>query len=299
MRHIGNISGEASAQAFGDFLLANGIRSEIEPDSDGSWVIWARDEDRFVEAEAWLQKFRTNPNAAEFRQASAEAAKIRAAEAKALAEYRQRIRSRRGLFPKIGGYGVGILTYVLIVLCAVVAFYSRLGHDKEFLRHLFISDPTVFDRGFLPEVFQHGEVWRLFTPIFIHFGIIHFLFNMMWLYQLGCMIEGRLGTGILALLTAVVALCSNVAQYTLHGPAFGGMSGVVYGLAGFVWMRGKFHRASGVGLSSQNVTILLVWLVICYTGLVGPVANTAHLAGLLTGIIWGRISAWLATRRAE
>ena len=76
------------------------------------------------------------------------------------------------------------------------------------------------------------------------------------------------------------------------------MSGVVYGLAGYVWMRGKYDRASGVGLDPQSVTILLVWLVVCYTGVVGPVANTAHLVGLIVGMVWGRVSALWASRKA-
>jgi GlpG protein len=77
------------------------------------------------------------------------------------------------------------------------------------------------------------------------------------------------------------------------------MSGVVYGLAGYVWMMGKYHPASGVGLNSQSATILLIWLVVCYTGVVGPVANTAHLVGLIVGVIWGRAAAYFASRRSE
>jgi GlpG protein len=90
-----------------------------------------------------------------------------------------------------------------------------------------------------------------------------------------------------------------LAQYLIVGPAFGGMSGVVYALAGYVWMRGKYDRTSGLYLDSQSVTILLVWLVVCFTGAVGPVANSAHVAGLITGVVWGRVSAWFASRRPE
>jgi GlpG protein len=72
---------------------------------------------------------------------------------------------------------------------------------------------------------------------------------------------------------------------------------VVYALAGYVWMRGKYDRASGLFLDPQTVTILLVWLVICFTGAVGHVANGAHLIGLIVGVVWGRASAFIATRR--
>ena len=53
------------------------------------------------------------------------------------------------------------------------------------------------------------------------------------------------------------------------------MSGVVYALAGFVWICGKYNPASGLYLNRQSVIILLVWLVVCFTGVLGAIANAA------------------------
>ena len=299
MRQIGQLADAAQARVFGDFLVAQGIRNELEGEADGSWAIWIREEDQLDAARTWLAKFQQNPASAEFQAAPIEAAKKRAAEAKERDEYQRRIRTRRSMFPKLGGYGVGLLTYALILACLIVAVYSNLGSNREFLRHLWIWDPEIGRDGFLPDIFA-GEVWRLFTPIFIHDGPIHLIFNLMWLYQLGGMIEGRRSSWLLAGLVAVIAVVSNFAQFFFtHYPFFGGMSGVVYGLAGYVWMMGKYHPASGVGLNSQSATILMIWLVVCFTGIVGPVANTAHLVGLIVGVIWGRTSAYFASRRPE
>jgi GlpG protein len=122
---------------------------------------------------------------------------------------------------------------------------------------------------------------------------------MMWFFQLGSMIEARKSSLFLFVFIAVSAALSNLAQYFYHGPRFFGMSGVVYALAGYVWICGKYHRASGLYLDSQSVTFLLIWLVVCFTGLVGPIANAAHLVGLVTGMVWGRIAAYFAVRKPE
>ncbi|MEI9864278.1 MAG: rhomboid family intramembrane serine protease [Limisphaerales bacterium] len=299
MRHIGHLPDGKQAQTFGDFLVAKGIPNEIEPDTNGSSLIWIIDDDHLVKAQEWLEKFRADPDGAEFRDAGALAAKTRKAEADDLARYQRRVRSGKSLFPKVGGYGVGILTYVLIGICLVVAFYSDRGTNRDLLDKLFINNPDQTATGFLPDVFKHGEFWRLLTPIFIHFGMLHLVFNMMWLYQLGSMIEGRQSSLQLLLLVVVTGIISNLAQYIVAGPQFGGMSGVVYALAGYVWIRGKYDRASGLFLHQQSVTILLVWGAVCFTGMVGPVANFAHLGGLVSGMAIGGISAYFALRRPE
>lgn len=299
MRHIGHLPDQAQGRSFGDFLVAQGIRNEIEAEADGSSLIWIVEDDQIAAAQGWLEKFRANPDSSEFRAATTVAAQKRQADADELAKYHRRVRTRKSLFPNIGGYGVGILTYTLIGICLVVAYYTGLGENRDLLAKLFISDPGQTDPGFLPEVFHHGEFWRLLTPVFLHFGVLHLLFNMMWLYQLGCLIEARQSALHLLLLVVVTGIFSNLAQYIIAGPQFGGMSGVVYALAGYVWMRGKHDRASGLGLDQQSVNILLIWLVVCFTGLVGPVANFAHLGGLVSGMAIGRISAYLALRRPE
>ncbi len=299
MRSIGQLPNETQARRFGDYLVAQGIRNAVEPDTGGAWVVWITDEDQVTAAQGAIARFRINPDGEEFHKARGVAARTREAEAKEMAEYRRRIRTRRSLFPKFGGYGAGPLTFSLIVLCLAVAAYSKLGFDHETLRPLLLADPANANGTMLPEV-RAGEVWRLITPTLIHFGPLHLIFNMIWLYQLGCMIEARRGAVQFALLVVVTGVGPMLAQYWVSGPGYvGGMSGVIYGLAGYVWMRGKYDPASGVFLDRQSIQWLLIWLVICYTGIIGNVANTAHVTGLVIGLIWGRVTAYFASRRPE
>jgi len=93
------------------------------------------------------------------------------------------------------------------------------------------------------------------------------------------------------LLVLVIAAGSNLGEYWLgRTVTFGGMSGVLYGLLGYIWIRGKFDPGSGLFLHPTTVTMMLVWLVVCYTGYVGAIANAAHVVGLVIGMVWGCLS---------
>jgi GlpG protein len=288
MRHIGQLPDEAQARVFGDFLLGCGVPNNVEREDDGSWTVWIIHDEHLATAQSWLAKYRTDPEGEDFRRASAEAAKVRKAQAEELAAYRKRIHSRRSIFPQFGGYGVGVLTYALIIVCIAVAVFTSLGKNPQTTPFFFIS--AKMGDSVLEEV-RAGQVWRLLTPILLHLGITHIVFNLLALYQLGCMIEARQSTRLLATLVVVLGVFSNLAQYLFVGPGFGGMSGVVYGLIGYIWMRGKFDRTSGLALDKTYLIIALAWFVACFLGWLGPIANTAHAAGLLLGMAWGRLAA--------
>ena len=170
------------------------------------------------------------------------------------------------------------LTATLIAVSAVVALLTNLGQNYQVLQFLLISEY----RSGLPEILG-GQLWRLLTPIVIHFGILHFIFNILWLYDLGSAVEQRQGIGRMAILVVVTAVLSNLAQFYWDGPGFGGMSGVVYGLLAYVWVQGNYNPRAGIGLHQHIVIMMLAWFVICWLGLVGNVANMAHTVGLLSG----------------
>jgi GlpG protein len=142
----------------------------------------------------------------------------------------------------------------------------------------------------LPEI-RHGEIWRLITPIFIHLGFLQIFFNLLWLRELGTTVEARQNSLVLLILVLVFAMVSNVAQDLMHGPAFGGMSGVVYALAAYIWMRGKLDPGSGLFLYPATVAMMLIWFFACLIGFEGGMtATTAHVVGLLMGMTWGCLS---------
>jgi len=179
------------------------------------------------------------------------------------------------------------VTLVLIALSVIVTLLSLFGSKWQVIHPLMFSGQRTGMREILS-----GQVWRLVTPIFVHFGPLHILFNMLWLFDLGSGIEYRQRSARLAWLVGLIGITSNLAQYLWSGPNFGGMSGVVYGLLGYVWVLGKLNPRSGLILHPHIVVMMLVWFVICWSGLVGPIANMAHTAGLVGGMFLG----WLFSR---
>lgn len=137
-----------------------------------------------------------------------------------------------------------------------------------------------------------GEIWRLVTPAFLHFGFFHLLFNSLWLWDLGRRLELGLGRWHYVAFVLGTAAASNVSQYLWSGPAmFGGMSGVVFALVGFVAVRQRYDQHPLYAVPKAIIGFMLVWLVVCMTGLVdyfigGSVANAAHVGGLVAGILW-------------
>ncbi len=105
-----------------------------------------------------------------------------------------------------------VVTITLIGISIAVAVFSQLGRSDLILDYLFIADPNT-GGGF--DAIESGEVWRLLTPIFIHFGIMHIVFNMMWMWDLGRMVEWRCGSLFLSSFIIVVGVAIRDARFTL------------------------------------------------------------------------------------
>jgi GlpG protein len=294
MRMIGHLSGEAKARTFGDYLYALGIDNQVEAEKDDAWAVWIHNEEHLPKAKSLLEEYLQNPADAKFRQTAAAAKDLREQERKKQLAYEKRVKERRHLFRPMTSYGFGPLTFVLIVTCVVIFILTGFGRNPRAVSFFYISEHFVRDgilarlKYGLPEV-RHGEFWRLITPIFMHGGFLHIFFNMLWLRDLGSMIEGRQSSLILAIQVIVFGIVSNLTQYILVGPFFLGMSGVVYGLFGYIWIRGKLDPGSGLYLHQSTVTMMIIWFFLCFTPLMRA-ANGAHFGGLAAGMIWGYLS---------
>lgn len=310
MRLLSSLTEEALARRFADHLLAMGIDSTVEPGRSGHEV-WVHHDDHMDRARQELGAFLASPDDPRYQHVAKAASGIRAAREKRFRRLRQNFTDVRTSWGAPGGGGQTV-TLLLIVLSGIVGAASNFARKPEpVLPWLQIASvemrwvgegqrvvPVRTHRGL--EQVRQGQVWRLVTPIFVHIGVLHFVFNMFWLWDLGRIIEGRKGPLVMAMLVLAAAVVPNLLQYAWAGPDFGGMSGVLYALFGYIWMKGRFQPHEQVRIGQSAVTILLLWLVLCMTGWVGPVANAAHLAGLVVGTVAGYAPyAWVRWRRGR
>ncbi len=299
MRLLENFDAEQDAQEAVEVLFVHGITATMKQGRDDSFSLWVHEEDEMDAARDLLVQIRENP---QMRPEIASRAKAMRSEAKKSAKSarHREARAREALAPKTG---IGPVTMALIAACVIVAVLTKLGDDTAALRPFtfvgfeIIGETRALPRGWASYLVDQ-QWWRLLTPIFIHFGIMHIGFNGWWLKDLGSAIEREHSSKVLIAMVLIMGVTSNVAQYVIEGGfLFGGMSGVVFGLFGFIWIRGRFDPTSRLGMPKQTVMWMMAWFAICFTGIVGPIANTAHAVGLVVGGAWGFLTSGYLRRK--
>ncbi|SPJ33349.1 rhomboid family intramembrane serine protease [Kushneria phyllosphaerae] len=187
------------------------------------------------------------------------------------------------------------VTTLVIVMC--VAVFAWQGIDNiQALTALAIAPIAIEGQQLyastLGYALSQAEIWRLFSPAFLHFSLMHLVFNLLWLWYFGRQVEVLQGRWRLLALLISGMLVSNLAQYATGTVLFGGMSGVVYALVGFVWLYSRLVPDSGFQFPAMLMVFMVGWLVLCMTPAAGwlgfgNVANEAHLGGLLLGLAAG------------
>ncbi len=185
---------------------------------------------------------------------------------------------------KMRSIPMGQLTTVLLGISGAVFVTSFTPeYFQKVLALFFINTPG---EPFLSDI-KAFEFWRLLTPIFLHFGFLHIFFNGMWIKDLGSLFENQKGSKHFLLFVLAVSISSNLLQYFAFGPRFGGLSGLVYGLLGYLWIFGRFHEDAEFRLPKRDVYLMIGWYFLCLFGAIGNIANIAHGVGLAVGMIWG------------
>ena len=186
----------------------------------------------------------------------------------------------------------------IILLGVIGAILVDIDTVRFSYAHLFLFQPLV-DGALQPvtATMESGQYWRLLTPVFLHFGIFHILFNGAILWSMGTRIERAKGSFHYLLLVIVMGVISNIAQHLSHpNTIFGGLSGVVYGVIGYIAVYQQLMPHPLLQFNRTLIRVFILWLLLGFTGLIdliipGSVANMSHLAGLLAGAGIGYIIA--------
>ncbi|MCH1920331.1 rhomboid family intramembrane serine protease GlpG [Shewanella sp. A3A] len=274
MVEIGRLASPRAVMALTDYLKSQGIETHLEHVAQGT-AIFVVDDSHATAAQREFAAFIHNPMDAKYLQASWDVG-----DNQTKLDY--------------GAPGLQLLSQVitgagpvtLITLIACVAIYIAM---------LFMPEAIFSALSFFGATSEsHWQFWRVFTPSLLHFSLMHIAFNMLWWWYLGGRIENSLGSGRLLLLLVVAGTLPNMVQFFFDGPNFGGLSGVVYGLIGYSWVMSQWAPQRGLVLRPALMGFMLLSLVLGFSGVMGDnIANNAHLAGLLAGLVQG----WIDSRR--
>ena len=201
------------------------------------------------------------------------------------------------------------LTFILLIFSvvgfALVSLAMKYGINY-FSLFLYYEKIEAFTQSNSPwYLVAQGEIWRVITPIFLHFGAMHIVFNAIWLWFLGSRIESVYGPLKLGLIVLITAVASNSAQAWVSFPTiFGGMSGVVYGLFAYVWIVGLFAKKPQFELPPALPPIMILFMLISWLGVFdglagGEVADTAHTVGFASGLVCAGIALVLAKNKIQ
>ena len=172
-----------------------------------------------------------------------------------------------------------------LIVVNVILFLALMVSSRS------ISPPTAtvlaWGANFGPKTL-HGEWWRLFAAMFLHFNILHIGLNMWALFNLGQLMERLVGNVGFLLLYLVSGLLGSVASVAWNPGVVGaGASGAVFGiggaLLGFLLLRRDSIPAS-VLVPLRNSMFSFIGYNVVFGLMMPGIDNAAHLGGLAAGI---------------
>ncbi len=268
-------------------LAQQGIRCRVNEES-GKQVIWVASEQEAVLAAALVEHLR------ELRAQGA------VPETTAVSS------GLAGYFPVrqyVGNFLLAVrtapVTILLIIAALLVAAVSQIGTNLQPVEGLFYpalnpgaNAGLATLLSILGDISGPADLLRTLTPALLHFGAVHLIFDTLWLWYFGRMIEGQQSSLLYFIVVLLIAFVSNTTQYLWEmSPNFGGLSGVVYGLLGYIWMWQTVIPWGRLRLPPAMIGFMLLALVLMEVFASGWIASAAHAGGLIAGMMAGLLTA--------
>ena len=169
-----------------------------------------------------------------------------------------------------------IVTVAIIVICVVMFLISGMGYDTGKLI-MFGANST--------RLVKNGELYRLFTYMFLHGGFLHIFMNMYSLYIVGTRVEDFFGKWKYLLIYLVSGICGGLLSIGLNSNIISvGASGAIFGLFGALLYFGNNYRGYvGAMVKSQILPIVIYNLVIGF--FLPEIDMWGHVGGLIGGFL--------------
>ena len=174
----------------------------------------------------------------------------------------------------------GILVGINVLVFLVLSFGGRTEDAVYMVEH---------GAMFAPYIEEYGEYYRLFTSMFLHFGINHLVNNMITLCLMGKYVEPIVGKIRFLLIYFVSGVCGSLLSfagdmYMEDYAVSAGASGAIFGLTGALLALTIIHKGRVKDVTRRG--ILFIIAINLYIGITGQgVDNLAHIGGLLAGFI--------------
>ena len=185
-------------------------------------------------------------------------------------------------------------TPVTLVIAAMAAAVELVCTMRPEMRNFFYNDLRL---GILSWMWS-GEWWRPLTTTLLHGDLIHAGFNIYWLVTLGGWVENQWGWPRYLAVTILLSYLSTIPEFLVSNwsvplnaqQGMVGLSGVVYGWFGLLWLGRRYRPEFQWACPRSTVEIFAFWFAFCwvasYVGLFHA-ANVAHGAGWFFGALYG------------
>ncbi len=191
----------------------------------------------------------------------------------------------RNLNPLSQGLHTPYFTPILVGSIVLIWLWMEMSGGST-------NDQVLVDFGanYGPLILE-GEVWRFFTSMFLHIGLVHLIFNSFALIALGLDMERVYGPGRYIVVYVLTGLFGSLASFAQRGAYefSAGASGAVFGVIGmdlafFLLYR---HDLGSWGRQKIRSTLWLIGINLMLGFTVVSINNTAHVGGLVSGFVLG------------
>lgn len=193
-------------------------------------------------------------------------------------EIRELEREREKAVLSVFRYGKPVFTFAFLIINAIIYMLVLMDGGVQNLDTLLRYGAK--SNGLIIE----GEWWRLITPVFLHLGSWHFMFNMIALYFLGTAVERIYGSTRFFLIYLLAGLSGSVASFAFTDNLSAGASGAIFGCFGALIVFGQHYPKLFFRTMGRDILFFL-GLNLALGFIVPNIDNYGHLGGLFGGYL--------------